>query len=205
MTISMRKAVQKRLKRPDGTPIAVDGDWGNETELAIYNFVVPENEREKESIPVIPAAGARADDRSEKKILTLHPSVQPLARALVLNAVANGINIVITSGHRSYEEQNALYAKGGVTKARGGYSNHNFGLAFDVTIFNDKEPVWESPDYKKVGKLGVALGLDWGGNWTSFKDEPHFQLRPDWAKGMRESNMLAELRRRKASGQDFFV
>jgi len=114
----------------------------------------------------------------------------------------------VTSGTRSYAEQDALFAKGGVTKARGGYSNHNFGLAFDVTLDGPSagfDPIWESPQYKAVGVIGRSLGLSWGGDWHSFTDEPHFELRPPWAKDMSESAMLAELRRRHDSGTPVFA
>src|SRR4029450_741463 len=99
-----------------------------------------------------------------------------------------------------------------VSNARGGFSNHNFGIAFDVTIFTgssdpekDKTPAFESPLYKVMGALATALGLEWGGNWKTIVDEPHFQLRPGWADGLKEKEMLAELRERKNSGTDFFA
>jgi peptidoglycan L-alanyl-D-glutamate endopeptidase CwlK len=56
-----------------------------------------------------------------------------------------------------------------------------------------------------VGILGVDLGLEWGGNWKTITDQPHFQLRPNWAKELTEKNMLAELRSRKASGENYFA
>ncbi len=45
--------------------------------------------------------------------------------------------------------------------------------------------------------MGKSLGLSWGGDWKSIQDEPHFELRPDWAKDLSESDMLAGLRQRK--------
>jgi peptidoglycan L-alanyl-D-glutamate endopeptidase CwlK len=42
----------------------------------------------------------------------------------------------------------------------------------------------------------MDLGLEWGGNWKTIVDQPHFQLRPAWAKDMTEKKMLAELRDR---------
>ena len=112
------------------------------------------------------------------------PQVQPLARALIESAAAIGIAIKIISGTRTYDEQNALYEQGRtksgriVTNARGGYSNHNFGIAFDIGVFEGGRYLDESPAYKAVGALGMKLGLEWGGNWKTIQDEPHFQLRP---------------------------
>jgi peptidoglycan LD-endopeptidase CwlK len=108
---------------------------------------------------------------------------------------------------RTYAEQDALYAQGRttagpkVTNARGGYSNHNFGIAFDVGVFEGGRYLGESPKYKAVGVLGSELGLEWGGNWKTIVDQPHYQLRPAWATQMAERDMLAELRQRVASGK----
>lgn len=163
----------------------------------------------------------RVDERSEKNIATLHPKVQALARQLVIDAAAKNIIVKITSAQRSYEEQNALYrqardrrdndgdgrvdeADEQVTKAPAGYSNHNFGLAIDVTLFRGGQPVWTDIAYDTVGELGRALGFEWGGDWSGFVDKPHFQLRPDWARGMKEKDFLAECRRRHDLKIDVF-
>jgi peptidoglycan L-alanyl-D-glutamate endopeptidase CwlK len=53
--------------------------------------------------------------------------------------------------------------------------------------------------------LGTDLGLDWGGNWTSIVDQPHFQLRPAWSVKLAEKEMLAELRGRLAAGTPVFA
>jgi peptidoglycan L-alanyl-D-glutamate endopeptidase CwlK len=170
-------------------------------------------EVKKTDTPALVGEGKPADSRSEKNIATLHPRVRPFARALIEKAAGKGIIIKVTSGTRSFAEQDKLFAqRPKVTNARGGFSNHNFGIAIDITIFKGstdpeqaKTPVFESPLYKVIGALGTDLGLEWGGNWKTIVDEPHFQLRPGWAKDMKESDMLAELRRRKESGKDFYA
>ena len=42
-----------------------------------------------------------------------------------------------------------------------------------------------------------------GGNWKTIQDEPHFQLRPAWAREMSERDMLAELRARSYERDPF--
>lgn len=149
----------------------------------------------------------RVDDRSERNIATLHPRVQPIAREFVRRCVAAGLDARIICGTRTYAEQDALYEQGRtkpgpiVTKARGGQSNHNFGLAFDIGIFASGKYLGSSPLYKKAGAIGRELGLEWGGDWK-FVDEPHFQLRPAWAKGASASALLAGLRERLAAKRD---
>lgn len=192
------RAVQRKLKIDD------DGKPGVMTWTAIHSSICGEKGIAEDTVTT--AKLDLADPRSEKNIAALHPRVQPYARALILRAGAKGWNFQITSGLRTYAEQDALFARRPkVTNARGGYSNHNFGCAFDVTLFSGSAPVWDSPLYKALGALGQDLGLEWGGSWKSIKDEPHFQLRPSWAAGMSEGVMLTELRRRKSSGRDFYA
>ena len=184
--------------------VTVDGNPALKTWAAIYRQIVGE-------LPQTPDVPTIADARSEQNIATLLPPVQPLARALIVAAAAAGIAIKIISGTRTYEEQNALYEQGRtrsghiVTNARGGYSNHNFGIAFDIGVFEGGRYLDESPAYKAVGALGKQLGLDWGGDWQSIQDEPHFELRPPWARAMREGAMLAELRTRRAANREVFA
>ena len=194
----MIEAVQKELG------IQVDGKAGPETWGAIYRRIVPQAPARKGPAAAAPEM-AVADARSEGHIATLLPEVRPLARALVHKAAAMGIQIRIISGFRTYEAQAALYAQGRtspgrvVTNARPGYSNHNFGIAFDVGVFEGSRYLGESPKYKAVGALGMDIGLEWGGSWKTLVDEPHFQLRPPWAAGMAERQMLAELRTRRTT------
>jgi peptidoglycan LD-endopeptidase CwlK len=164
----------------------------------------------------------KVDSRSEVAIATLNPQVQPYARELVRRAALAGVQIKVleTGGFRTYQEQDALYCQGRniqychdrglykagdtVTKAKGGYSNHNFGIAFDIGIFDGRKYLVVSPKYDEVGKLGKELGLEWGGDWTTIKDRPHFQLRPKWAANLSERQMLEELRRRTAKKEPFY-
>lgn len=197
----MIEAIQKKLG------IEVDGRAGTQTWGAIYAALVDS------TVAGGPPEQAidRVDERSERNIATLLPEVRPLARALVQKAAQNGIQIKVISGTRSFAEQDALFAQGRtapgpvVTKARGGESNHNFGIAFDVGVFEGTKYLDESPRYMAVGALGTELGLEWGGNWETFKDQPHFQLRPSWAAELTEKQMLAKLRDRVAAGTPAFA
>lgn len=197
-TEAMIRAVQQTLG------IEVDGKAGPQTWGAVYQYIV-----RPRTAPTVAftAAQDRANARSEAAIATLLPHVRPYARALYASARDSGIQVNIIGGTRSVEEQDALYAQGRssggeiVTNARGGYSTHNFGIAFDIGVFSGNRYLADSPLYKAVGALGMALGLEWGGHWTSVVDQPHFQLRPAWAAGMRDSAMFAELRRRTRLGQ----
>jgi len=121
--------------------------------------------------------------KADKKLQGIHPVVADKARQLITKAYNEGIYVVITQGFRSVEEQNELYAQGRtkpgkiVTNAKGGYSYHNFGLAFDFALMNPDGSISWNVDakWKRVAAIGKSLGLEWGGDWRSFKDYPHFQ------------------------------
>lgn len=120
-------------------------------------------------------------NRSETNIATLQPKAQRAARLFLhelRNHLPSGVTVEIISGTRTYAEQDALYAqRPRVTKARGGFSNHNFGIAWDIGFFKGRKYLEESPLYAFAGGIGRMLGLDWGGDWKSLIDEPHFQLK----------------------------
>ena len=156
----------------------IDGVWGAGTQQAATAF---ENFYE-----AIRASDGTFDARSETCIITLHPEAQKLARASLTAIRASGIDARIISGTRSYQEQDKLFRQGRfgnpgpkVTNARGGQSNHNFGIAWDIGIFDaNGKYLANSPLYKQAGQAVMAKHiphLEWGGNWTSFPDQPHYQ------------------------------
>ena len=121
--------------------------------------------------------------KSDKYISKLDPSIQPLAKSLILECLKENIKIELTSGYRTLNEQSKLYNQGRtgegdiVTDSKPGYSFHNWGLGFDVAPLNEKgEPYWPNDNalWDKIGSIGKRLGLKWGGDFTD-KDLPHFQ------------------------------
>ncbi|HTD57074.1 MAG TPA: M15 family metallopeptidase [Silvibacterium sp.] len=84
-----------------------------------------------------------------------------------------------------------------MTKAHGGQSNHNFGVAWDLGVFRDSDYIPESTLYQKAGAIRKLQGLEWGGDWESFQDEPHFQVIAE--------ARLAETRLSFEAGQPFLT
>ena len=123
------------------------------------------------------------DPKTDAKILTLHPLLRGKASKFV-NAVEKrlGKRIKITDGLRTFAEQDKLYSQGRttagkkVTNAKGGQSYHNYGLAFDCYFTKNGSVDFSQPISPEVAKIGQEFGLEWGGNWKSLKDMPHFQL-----------------------------
>lgn len=155
---------------------------------------------------------------SENVISTLHPVMQPIVRQMLQLASKDGMDVRALSGTRSYAEQDAIFNRhDNTTKARGGYSNHNFSIACDFGIFVGGKYIDDEVDkhrfsgaemerlYTQLSVIGKSLGLSWGGDWDDFQDQPHFELHPAWAKDMDEKTMLARLRLRHDKGIDVFA
>ena len=74
---------------------------------------------------------------SEKRIRQLHPALAAAVRDTIADLAGRGLVVEIVQGLRTFAEQDELYAQGRtkpgqiVTQARGGESNHNYGLAAD--------------------------------------------------------------------------
>ncbi|MFD1032241.1 M15 family metallopeptidase [Metaplanococcus flavidus] len=123
---------------------------------------------------------------------SLHPIVEEMSQQLVEEAAEIDIDIIITDGFRSVEEQDRLHHQGRssdgniVTYAEGGESYHNYGLAIDFALqLDDGSIVWDierddngngRSDWFEVAEIGKRLGFEWGGDWNRFKDYPHLQM-----------------------------
>jgi hypothetical protein len=89
---------------------------------------------------------------------------------------ARGQVIQVVQGLRTFAEQDRLFAqRPRVTKARGGQSNHNYGMAVDVAPVISGRVSYDTKYYKFKDSAEIA-GLEWGGLWKSFTDLPHLQL-----------------------------
>lgn len=124
---------------------------------------------------------------ASRELTDLHPLVARLAREFLALCKQNGIDLLVTSTYRDLESQADLYAQGRtkpgprVTNARPGQSFHNYRVAFDVVPLANGKCVWDATGknaalWQKIGGLGKSLGLDWAGDWDSFKELAHFQF-----------------------------
>lgn len=114
--------------------------------------------------------------RSQDKLLGVHPDlIAVMDRAIELTE----IDFAITEGVRTEERQKALVAAGASTTMK---SRHLTGHAVDVAAFVGKELRWDWPLYGKIAEVvkaaakEVGVPVEWGGDWKSFPDGPHFQL-----------------------------
>lgn len=141
------------------------------------------------------------DQVSVKIVSELHPAIKDKVEAAINKAEAGfpqWMAIRIAQGIRDIDYQNGLYAQGRtkpgkiVTDVRGGYSYHNYGLAVDFALLIDKDRngkydtvSWDTEgdldqdkqkDWMEVVAIFKAAGFEWGGDWKSPIDRPHFQM-----------------------------
>lgn len=139
------------------------------------------------------------DAASIPRVKLLHPAIRDEVADLIDKIeIANPkFTIRIVQGLRTIEEQNALYAQGRtapgsvVTKAKGGSSYHNYGLAIDFALLYDEKISWDInedidhdgiKDWMEVVSVFKANGYQWGGDWKSIIDNPHLEktFGNDW-------------------------
>lgn len=122
------------------------------------------------------------------RIKLAHPNIRKELEQFYIecnNKLPKGVRLRFSHVYRSNKEQDALFnQRPKVTNARGGQSIHNYGLAFDYVILLDKDKngTFESIDwnvnseyFKTVVAYFKSKGYEWGGDWKSFPDFPHFQ------------------------------
>lgn len=140
------------------------------------------------------------DKSSQSKLAQVHPALAERVANLIAAFASRGIDVRVVSGLRTYAEQDALYRKGRtvqgkiVTNAKGGRSNHNFGLACDLGIFDAAgKYLPESPLYNLIQSAAHTAKLESGADWKHINDRPHVQLPSDLILGGSPTNACRAL------------
>ena len=80
---------------------------------------------------------------------------------------------------RTLERQKKLVADGKSTTMN---SRHLSGHAVDLAAYVDGQLEWGAPEHDQIAEAmktaasELGFEMDWGGDWKSFIDPPHFQL-----------------------------
>lgn len=118
----------------------------------------------------------KLSQRSENNLLGVNADlVKTIRRALALSEIDFGI----TEGLRSKERQRQLFASG---KSQTMNSRHITGHAVDVVAYRAGVISWEWGCYEKIARAiklaaqEMNVPVEWGGDWETLKDGPHFQL-----------------------------
>jgi peptidoglycan L-alanyl-D-glutamate endopeptidase CwlK len=125
---------------------------------------------------------AKFSKSSEDRLAGVHPDlVKVMRRAIEIT----GVDFRVIEGVRTLARQKQLLAKGASQTLR---SRHIPGGPLNVSHAVDIAPVvggvvrWDWPLFHRLAPavkqaaIDVGVPIEWGGDWRSFPDGPHFQL-----------------------------
>lgn len=118
----------------------------------------------------------RLSERDNTRLEGVHADI---VRVIERAAAMTTVPFVVLEGLRTRQRQRELVARGA---SRTMNSRHITGHAVDIAPLVDGEVSWDWSDYyvlapviKEAARL-EGVPLEWGGDWKSFKDGPHWQL-----------------------------
>lgn len=114
--------------------------------------------------------------KSQERLKGVHPKLVQVMQEAIKESP---LDFSITEGVRSVERQKELFESG---KSQTMRSRHISGHAIDIAVLVDGKITWDFSKYQivadhiKTVAKSLNIPIEWGGDWTSFKDGPHFQL-----------------------------
>lgn len=175
---------------PPGGPIK---PWGHHPGVSVFeviggagaqDFVEASADLDVEAIDYGGVANVDTPDvprfqlspRSRERLRGVHPDlVKVVERAIAITSV----DFTVLEGLRTLERQRQLLAQG---RSQTLASRHLTGHAVDLAPLENGQVVWDWPAYRRFSETvkqaarDVAVPIEWGGDWVSFPDGPHWQL-----------------------------
>lgn len=118
--------------------------------------------------------------KSKSRLVGVHPDlVKVVSRAIELTDV----DFIVLEGVRTAARQAELVKSGASQTLK---SRHLTGHAMDLGASVGGHIRWDWPLYHKIAAAVKAAAeelqvpIEWGGDWKTFKDGPHYQL--PWKK-----------------------
>lgn len=127
--------------------------------------------------------------KDESHLKKVHPDLARVIRRAAANWKDVNKSFFITCSVRTLEEQKKLKAAGASKTLRSRHlpgKTNKLSHAVDLAVRMGNNIKWDWPLYADLAKsIKVAakqekVPIEWGGDWVSFKDGPHFQL--PWEK-----------------------
>ena len=121
-------------------------------------------------------SGFSLGKRSLSRLQGVHPD---LVAVVALAIKKTKVDFTVLEGWRDLKRQAELVAAGASKTMR---SRHLTGHAVDLGAYVGGKVAWDWPLYYKIADAmkeaakELDVDLEWGGDWKSFKDGPHFQL-----------------------------
>ena len=115
-------------------------------------------------------------DKSLAKLALIHPDLQ---KVMKLAITKSPLGLLVLEGMRTVARQKELLAHHATTTM---HSRHITGHAVDVAPLIGGVVRWDWPLYFQIAPVIKAaakelnIPIEWGGDWHSFRDGPHWQL-----------------------------
>lgn len=126
------------------------------------------------------------NEKSQQRLAEVHPDLQLVIYRAAELMTEDGIDFIVTEGARTLEKQKQLKDKGASQTMR---SRHVAEMnecgepcAIDLAVRIAGEVRWDWPLYAKLAEIVKEaahiehIPIEWGGDWKTLKDGPHFQL-----------------------------
>lgn len=128
---------------------------------------------------------------SKRSLDNLQECHQDIQRVMHRAIEISPVDFVVTCGERSVKEQRALYHSGASKTMNSrhipktptdGHVNFPVSHAIDVAAWMNGGIRWDWPLYDSIAVAikraaqELNIPIEWGGDWQSFRDGPHFQL-----------------------------
>ena len=120
-----------------------------------------------------------------KRSITNFTKVHPLLIAVMVRALSlSKVDFIVTEGLRTLSRQKELVAQGASQTMNSLHLPQHDGNshAVDVAAYVNKTVSWDMQHYKDISTAvkqaasELNIDVEWGGDWKTFKDGPHFQL-----------------------------
>ena len=122
------------------------------------------------------SSGFKLGKRSLDNLINVHPD---LVAVVKLALDVSKVDFAVTSGFRTHAAQEELVRLG---KSKTLNSRHLTGHAVDLAAYVNGTISWDWYYYDMIAEAMKAaaeslnISIEWGGDWTTFRDGPHFQL-----------------------------
>ena len=118
----------------------------------------------------------KLSQRSRNRLRGVHPD---LIAVVELAITITEVDFTVLEGVRTVERQKELVAAGA---SRTLDSRHITGHAVDLGAYVNGGIRWDWPLYHRIAEAMkraadvLKVSIEWGGDWKSFPDGPHFEL-----------------------------
>jgi peptidoglycan LD-endopeptidase CwlK len=123
--------------------------------------------------------------RSERNLQGVHPDLVAVVRRAA-EIMPEGLEFIVTEGVRTTLRQVELMRAGATRTMRSRHIKESnkcgLGCAVDLAAMIGGEVRWDWPLYNRLAEVvkqaaaDVRVRVEWGGDWATFKDGPHYQL-----------------------------